>query len=66
MIRLSGLVSAFANSKLIRDGKKFELIDFDACIMSNVTVITALGAFADYLVVLDFVGFALDLLALHH
>ncbi|MBR6916251.1 MAG: hypothetical protein IKN36_07815, partial [Clostridia bacterium] len=51
LIRLSDLVSAFANSKLIRDGKKFELIDFDACIMSNVTVITALGAFADYLVV---------------
>ena len=51
MIRLPQLVSAFSNSKLIKDGKKFDLIDFDACIMSNVTVIAALGAFADYLVV---------------
>lgn len=51
MIRLPGLVSAFTDSKLIKSGKKFDLIDFDACIMSNVTVITALGAFADYLVV---------------
>ncbi len=51
MIRLPQLVSAFSNSKLIKDGKKFDLIDFDAYIMSNVTVITALGAFADYLVV---------------
>ena len=51
MIRLPQLASAFSNSKLIKDGKKFDLIDFDACIMSNVTVVTALSAFADYLVV---------------
>lgn len=50
MMRLNQLVSAFADSKLIKVGKKFNLIDFDACLMSNVTIITALGAFADYLV----------------
>lgn len=51
VISLSHLVSAFADSNLIKEGKKFNLIDFDACLMSNVTVITALGAFADYFVV---------------
>ena len=50
MIRLPQLVSAFSNSKLIKDGKKFDLIDFDACLMANVTVVAALGAFTDYIV----------------
>ena len=58
MIRLPGLVSAFADSKLVKDGKKFDMIDFDACLMSNVTVITALGAFTDYLVVSPEVEYA--------
>ena len=44
MIRLPQLAGAFSDSKLIREGKRFELIDFDACLMSNVTVVTACTA----------------------
>ena len=58
IIMLPSLVSAFTNSKLISNGNKFNIIDFDACLMSNVTVITALGSFADYLVVSPEVEYA--------
>lgn len=41
---------AFSASKLIRSGKKFDLIDYDACLMGNVEVISALCEYADYFI----------------
>lgn len=41
---------AFFDSKLICSGNKFELIDYDACLMGSAEVISALGDYADYFV----------------
>ncbi len=49
-INLSQMVTLFDETKLIQDGKKFEIIDFDACLMSSVEVAAALAPYADYLV----------------
>ena len=48
---LSQNVKAFSDSSLIKDGKKFEIIDYDACIMSSVEIAAALADYADYLVI---------------
>ncbi|MBO4870087.1 MAG: hypothetical protein J5585_10290, partial [Clostridia bacterium] len=50
MILLPQLVSALSSSQFIKEGNKFELFDFDACVMANVEVIAALSGFADYFV----------------
>ena len=44
------LMKGFGDSELINDGQKFEVLDFDACLMSNVEIVTALYDFADNLV----------------
>ena len=45
------LMECFGNTELIKSGGKFEIIDFDACLMGNVEVVAALGPYADYLVI---------------
>ncbi|MBO4217063.1 MAG: hypothetical protein J5940_03875 [Clostridia bacterium] len=45
------LMESFGNTELIKSGRKFEIIDFDACLMGNVEVVAALGPYADYLVI---------------
>ena len=50
VLSLSELEDAFAATKLTEDGKRFEIIDFDACLMSSVEVVTALSDFTDYIV----------------
>lgn len=49
-ISIAQMVALFEETKLIKDGKKFEIIDFDACMMSGVDVAAALAPYADYLV----------------
>lgn len=44
------LLSAFNEAKLIKEGKKFEIIDFDACEMATVEITAAISPYADYLV----------------
>ena len=48
---LAELIKSFDDSKLINDGQKFEILDFDACVMASVEIVTALYDFADNLVV---------------
>lgn len=48
VLSLSQMAQAFLDTKLIKGGKKFEIIDFDACVMSSVEIVTSLG---DYLVI---------------
>ena len=45
------LASAFKNSALVRDGKKFEIINFDACDMGNIEILTALCDYSEYFIV---------------
>lgn len=49
-ISLSQMVTLFEETKLIRDGKKFEIIDFDACLMAGPEIAAVLAPYADYLV----------------
>ena len=49
-LSLCDLYDAFSSCKLIKDGKRFEIIDFDACLMASAEVIAALGGFTDYFV----------------
>ena len=49
-ISVAKLADAFGKTKLIKGGKKFEIIDFDACEMSGVEVAVTLSPYADYLV----------------
>lgn len=51
VLTLSELEDAFAATKLKEDGKRFEILDFDACLMSSVEVVAALSDFTDYIVV---------------
>ncbi len=51
MLSMKMMIDAFERSELIEGGKKFEIIDFDACLMSTVEVVAALTPYADYLVV---------------
>lgn len=50
ILSLADMVTALDSSSLIKDGKNFELINFDACLMSNAEVAAALGRFADDLI----------------
>ena len=45
------MMESFSSTELIKSGKKFEIINFDACLMGNVEVIAALGPYTDYLVI---------------
>jgi hypothetical protein len=49
-LSLHELYDAFSACKLIKDGKKFEIMDFDACLMANAEVITVLGGFTEQFV----------------
>ena len=49
-LHLSEMMDAFSKSALIKDGKKFGIIGFDACMMSNVEIILTLGRYTDYIV----------------
>ena len=51
IMSLSQMMSAFSATKLIEDNKKFEIIDFDACLMASAEITEALEKYADYLVV---------------
>ncbi|MBO4433220.1 MAG: hypothetical protein J5852_06810 [Clostridia bacterium] len=46
----ANLLAAFNNAKLIKDQKKFEIIDFDACLMATVEITAAMSPYTDYLV----------------
>ncbi|MBR5923347.1 MAG: hypothetical protein IKZ59_06090 [Clostridia bacterium] len=47
---MAQIISAFGASRMIKDGKKFEIINFDACLMSGIEIAAALAPFTDYLV----------------
>ena len=49
-ITVAQLADGFRKTKLVKDRKKFEIINFDACQMSSVEVAAALAPYADYLV----------------
>ena len=44
------LIKGLSGTQLISDGQKFEILDFDACLMSSVEIVTALYDYADNLV----------------
>ncbi len=44
------MISMFREMKLIKDGKKFEILNFDACLMSSAELVAVLEPYADYLV----------------
>ena len=46
-LSLQETVQAFNESSLIKDGKRFDLINYDACLMSSVEVVAALCGYAD-------------------
>ena len=50
LMALHQIVQAFADTKLIKDEKKFEMINFDACVMSSVEIVTSLENYTDYMV----------------
>ena len=50
MMTMATIIGAFDETKLIKSGEKFEIIDFDACLMSSVEVVAALAPYADYMV----------------
>ena len=45
------MVSAFENTRMNADGKKFEIIDFDACEMGGAEMIAVLAPYTDFMVV---------------
>ena len=49
-LSLQETVQAFNESSLIKDGKRFDLINYDACLMSSVEVVAALCDYSDYFV----------------
>ena len=49
--KLYELMDSFNNTEFIKSGNKFEIIDFDACIMGNVEIVAALGPYTDYFVI---------------
>ncbi len=49
-MRVPTLVKALAESKFILDGKKFDFIGFDACLMGSIEVAKSLSAYSDYLI----------------
>lgn len=49
-MHLSDMMDAFSGSALVKDGKKFGILCFDACLMSNVEIILTLGRYTDYIV----------------
>ncbi|MBR4457243.1 MAG: hypothetical protein IKS32_13650, partial [Solobacterium sp.] len=49
-MRFHEIVNAIADSKLIKEGKKFDFIDFDTCLMGSAEVFLALSHFTDYFI----------------
>ena len=50
ILSMADLMNAFGDCSLIQDGKHFEMINFDACIMGNTEITTELAAYTDYFV----------------
>lgn len=44
----AGLVDAFSDNAVTREGKRFDFIDFDACLMSSVEQLVAFADYTDY------------------
>ena len=51
LITMADMITAFGGTEMFKDGKKFEIIDFDACLMAGVEVAAVLAPYTDYLVV---------------
>ncbi len=51
MMTFADIINGFQSSELIQSGNKFEIIDFDACLMGTTDIVAALSLYADYLVV---------------
>ena len=49
-LSLEDMVDSLEASDLIKDGKTFEIINFDACLMSSVEVISSLADYTEYFV----------------
>lgn len=49
-MKISNMSEALSNTKLVGDGKKFDLIGFDACLMGSAEVAKALSNYSDYLI----------------
>ena len=49
-ISVPHMVAALKKTKLVKDQRKFEIIDFDACLMAGPEVAAAFAPYADYLV----------------
>lgn len=49
-LSLDEMDTAFQNAKLVTDGKSFEWIGFDACLMAMVEVADMLSGYADYFI----------------
>ena len=45
---IAGLADAFGDNELVKSGKKFDFIDFDACLMSSVEAIFTYADYMDY------------------
>ncbi len=41
---------AFDQTKMVRDGKRFETINYDACMMGSVEIVAALADYADFFI----------------
>lgn len=50
IMSITDLMTAFNDCSLIKDGGRFEMIDFDACIMGNTEITAELGPYTDYFV----------------
>lgn len=47
-MRLDALVTALADNEVTKDGGRFDLINFDACLMGSTEVTLALAGYTDY------------------
>ena len=49
LITMADMITAFGGTEMFKDGKKFGILCFDACLMSNVEIILTLGRYTDYI-----------------
>ncbi len=49
-MKIPALTGALTESKLVKDGKRFDLIGFDACLMGSAEVARQLSGYANYMV----------------
>ena len=49
-MEMKALGDALGQTKLVRDGKKFEMIGFDACLMGSIEIAATLKDFSNYMV----------------